>query len=154
MWNEYYRDQDLQDEVEWTNENVLYSAWEKDYFTTARPWQQKGTAPALPIAGVVFPKTVTDGIGLWSNQVGYKTVELDDQAATTHDPVVVDLSSGTTFDVSDIRMAFQIQKWLERNARAGTRYTEFLRAHFGVSPRDDHDCGSWCKGHEPCVGYA
>ena len=120
----------------WTNENVLYSAWEKDYFTTARPWQQKGTAPALPIAGVVFPKTVTGGIGLWSSQVGYKTVELDANAATKNDPVVVDLSSGTTFDVSDIRIAFQIQKWLERNARAGTRYTEFLRAHFGVTPRN------------------
>ena len=40
VWNEYYRDQDLQDEVEWTNEDVLYTAWEKDYFTTARPWQQ------------------------------------------------------------------------------------------------------------------
>ena len=32
---------------------------------------------------------------------------------------------------------FQIQKWLERNARSGVRYTEFLRSHFGVSPRDD-----------------
>lgn len=42
----------------------------------------------------------------------------------------------TTFDVSDLRLAFQTQKWLERNARAGTRYTEFLRSHFGVSPSD------------------
>jgi hypothetical protein len=38
--------------------------------------------------------------------------------------------------VSDLRLAFQTQKWLERNARAGTRYTEFLRSHFGVSPTD------------------
>lgn len=42
----------------------------------------------------------------------------------------------TTFNVSDLRLAFQTQKWLERNARAGTRYTEFLRSHFGVSPSD------------------
>ena len=49
----------------------------------------------------------------------------------------VDLSSATTFDISDLRLAFQIQKWMERNARAGARYTEFLRAHFGVSPRDE-----------------
>ncbi|MCU0456964.1 MAG: hypothetical protein MUE74_11730, partial [Bacteroidales bacterium] len=45
IWNEYYRDQDLQEEVELDNETILLSAWEKDYFTTARPWQQKGTAP-------------------------------------------------------------------------------------------------------------
>ena len=49
----------------------------------------------------------------------------------------VDLSTATTFDIADLRLAFQIQKWMERNARAGVRYTEFLKAHFGVSPRDD-----------------
>ena len=49
----------------------------------------------------------------------------------------VDLSSASTFNVADLRLAFQIQKWMERNARAGARYTESLRAHFGVSPRDD-----------------
>ena len=41
-----------------------------------------------------------------------------------------------TFDVSDMRLSFQIQKWMERNARAGVRYTEFLQSHFGVSPSD------------------
>ena len=50
---------------------------------------------------------------------------------------IVDLSSASTFDIADLRLAFQIQKWMERNARAGARYTEFLRSHFGVSPRDE-----------------
>lgn len=49
----------------------------------------------------------------------------------------VDLSSASTFDIADLRLAFQIQKWMERNARAGARYTEFLQVHFGQSPRDD-----------------
>lgn len=49
----------------------------------------------------------------------------------------VTLENLATFNVADLRLAFQIQKWLERNARAGARYTEFLRSHFGVSPRDD-----------------
>jgi hypothetical protein len=47
------------------------------------------------------------------------------------------LANATTFNVSDLRTAFQIQKWMERNARSGVRYTEFLRAHFAVAPRDD-----------------
>ena len=38
----------------------------------------------------------------------------------------VDLSSASTFNVADLRLAFQIQKWMERNARAGARYTESL----------------------------
>lgn len=49
----------------------------------------------------------------------------------------VDLSNGTTFDVSALRQAFQIQRWLELNARCGVRYTEFLRSHFGISPKDE-----------------
>ena len=43
----------------------------------------------------------------------------------------VDLSNAATFDVNQIRTAFQVQKWLERNARGGVRYTEYLRSHFG-----------------------
>lgn len=42
-----------------------------------------------------------------------------------------------SFNISDLRLAFQLQKWLERNMRAGQRYTEFLAAHFGYSPRDE-----------------
>ena len=49
----------------------------------------------------------------------------------------VDFASAVTFNVADLRLVFQIQKWLERNARAGARYVEFLGAHFGVHPRDD-----------------
>ena len=49
----------------------------------------------------------------------------------------VDLSAATTFNVSDLRLAFQVQKWLERNARGGARYTEFLRMHHGVAPKDE-----------------
>ncbi len=48
----------------------------------------------------------------------------------------VDLANAATFDVNQIRTAFQVQKWLERNARGGVRYTEYLRSHFGVSPSD------------------
>ncbi len=49
----------------------------------------------------------------------------------------VNLANGTTFDVAVLREAFQIQRWLEMNARAGVRYTEFLNAHFGTAPRDE-----------------
>lgn len=48
--------------------------------------------------------------------------------------------SGATFssaDISDLRLASQIQIWMERNARGGTRYVEFLRAQFGTSPTEE-----------------
>jgi hypothetical protein len=47
-----------------------------------------------------------------------------------------DLSSATAATINQLRQSFQIQKLLERDARGGTRYTELLRAHFGVTPQD------------------
>ncbi len=49
----------------------------------------------------------------------------------------VDLAEGTTFDVATLRQCIQIQRWLELNARGGVRYTEFLRSHFGIAPKDE-----------------
>jgi hypothetical protein len=51
-------------------------------------------------------------------------------------PASVDLGQGVSFDVDDLRTIVQVQKWMERNARGGIRYTELLRTHFGVSPSD------------------
>lgn len=47
-----------------------------------------------------------------------------------------DLSAATAATINQIRQAFQIQKLLERDARGGTRYTELVRAHFGVVSPD------------------
>lgn len=48
----------------------------------------------------------------------------------------VDLSSATAATINELRLAFAIQRLLERDARCGTRYTEVLRSHFGVSSPD------------------
>ncbi len=47
-----------------------------------------------------------------------------------------DLSTATAATINQIRQAFQIQRLYERDARGGTRYTEILRAHFGVTSPD------------------
>ena len=188
IYNEYYRDETLIEEVAETNIAILNRCWEKDYFTSALPWQQRGTAPALPISGFTnaefaFMEDGVEGYGLvgtvaadedergptvLSNQydvLGLRggltagngnvnplrvypvsgvtgdrimRVRLDPASSNVlSDNNVVDLSSATTFNVADLRLVFQIQKWLERNARAGARYIEFLGAHFGVHPRDE-----------------
>lgn len=60
IWNEFYRDQDLQTELTNTTEsgadtetnlNLLPVSWRKDYFTTARPWTQKGSEITVPVGG-------------------------------------------------------------------------------------------------------
>lgn len=161
VYNEFYRDETLVNEVVLTNETILSRAWEKDYFTSSLTAQQRGTAPALPISGstnavwsgnitadllwpavnTTSPQTMSHNLaGTNPGSAGTKQLlELGDATIlkTALDNNTVDLSTATTFDIADLRLAFQIQKWMERNARAGVRYTEFLKAHFGVSPTDD-----------------
>lgn len=156
IWNEYFRDDDINGEKDITTAEALAAKmWDRDYFTTARPWAQRGTSPAFPVSGTIDVDP----------QAGYPTFDADDYldkaltlAATSadvqlgtgggptnnaslewNDPKLeVDLSSGAiTIDMADFRLLLNTQRWMERNARAGTRYTSFLNAHFGVSPRDD-----------------
>ena len=154
VYNEYYRDENLQTEVALTNETILNRGWEKDYLTSALPWQQRGTAPALPISGTtnaIFNPSAFVSYGAAFPNVSWyvgtnpsadpRIYGVGSQQATNIRNALnnntIDLSTASTFDIADLRLAFQIQKWMERNARAGVRYTEFLRAHFGVSPRDE-----------------
>ena len=51
IYNEYYRDETLQEETPLDHGVIKNRNWEKDYFTSSLPWQQRGTAPALPISG-------------------------------------------------------------------------------------------------------
>lgn len=58
----------------------------------------------------------------------------------TQDPdnsgLVADLSEATAATIDSLRQAFQIQRLLEADARGGSRYTEIIRAHFGVVSPD------------------
>lgn len=168
IYNEYYRDQTLVPKVPLQQWDWLYRSWEKDYFTSALPWQQRGTAPALPVAisgghaifdGGVQARAAEDGATAFPNNL-YSNVGI----STTAPPGIgvyntttaltfgseqnyrawmnqnhIEASPGdiATFDINTLRLTVQTQKWLERNARTGARYTEHLRAHFHVAPRDD-----------------
>lgn len=70
IWNEWYRDQDLQTPVEFSHASGKEATpgpihalrkvdWERDYFTTARPWPQKGINVTVPVSGAtIAPPTV------------------------------------------------------------------------------------------------
>lgn len=152
IYNEYYRDETLIAEIDITGTDytILNRAWEKDYFTSALTFQQRGTGPAFPIVGsttaewdpadIIFalsdePVRTSNTAArpwLYSNNVNSRQNLEDFLASNT-----VDLSTAAPIDISDLRLGFQVQKWMERNARAGARYTEFLGSHFGVKPTDE-----------------
>ena len=48
----------------------------------------------------------------------------------------VDLSSATAITINSLRSAFALQRFYEKDARGGTRYTEIIRSHFGIISPD------------------
>lgn len=176
IWNEYFRDQNLQTELDITdieNHLILNRNWDRGYFVSALPFQQRGTPPALPVFGtgnadfltppyanlsafnqdtIRFPAVgsthaptpdelaVVGGsvAAAGPNSVGF----VDDETSFDRyfkyltDNNTIAGSSFTGVDIADLRLAWQLQVWMERNARAGARYVEYLDIHFGVSPND------------------
>lgn len=179
VWNEYFRNQNVQNEIEFgygqgqeSSSNIAKifafrkKCWEKDYFTSALPFQQRGQAMLLPIefdrtqaSEVQAPVSVSSareqgadvsyGIVKGSAQASVRSsityASIGEVAAGS--PVSLEgtatINAGDlTFtglsvgSINDFRYCLRLQQWMENNARCGSRYIEQLFAHFGVRSSD------------------
>lgn len=128
--------------------------WEKDYFTAALPWTQRGPVATVPMgteAPVRFkPGTAVSGrlVDTTDGTTSPTNAELQGSGIfkdpgmignLSYDPketLIADLAAATAVDMNTLRRTSAIQRWLENNARGGSRYIEQILAHFGVISSD------------------
>ena len=70
------------------------------------------------------------------NNSGLATVTAQPGSSWLSKSAYADLDSSSIFTINSLRTAFQMQKFYERLARGGSRYTEVLRSFFGVVSPD------------------
>lgn len=135
-----------------------------DYFTSALPAPQKGADVGIGLAGEadVYGNGVTPlikqngltGSGTENQLVyggtvsGYNVLSLQSVGSNSYPThfmtkeegapafAVADLGTASAVTINELRLAFQMQKLLEKDARGGTRYIEILKSHFGVTSPD------------------
>lgn len=175
IFNEWIRDEDLDTELvidtgngndTTTSTSLQNIRWEKDYFTAARPFEQKGPAVSIPVGtsapvrtqptdvvtGVQSPMRMIRGGGTAPNPNVALTFgggsgsarDLDMSglaAASTGGGVYpsnlyADLSAVTGIPVTELRLANAIQRFMEMSSHRGSRYVEYLLSRFGVRSSD------------------
>lgn len=70
------------------------------------------------------------------NSAGTATITAQPGSSWLSKSAYADLDSSSIFTINSLRTAFQMQKFYERLARGGSRYTEVLRSFFGVISPD------------------
>ena len=125
-----------------------------DYFTSCLPFAQKGDSVTLPVGDKAYigidGNDNTKVTAFFTNPAGNQQhgslLQSNDGSTNEHEirglstdenrKLYADLSQATSASINDWRQAFQIQRFLEKDARSGTRYTEKIKGFFGVTSPD------------------
>lgn len=143
IWNEYYRDENLQDPVDIDEDvdgvvdvgsygyllKLQNRAWKKDYFTSALPFAQRGEDIVLPVVRGIAPIELTGRSGSVTNNTLSSA-----QLGTMLDGV--NLNDVNKATIVELRRAIKAQEFLEACARGGSRYIEQIYSLFGVKSSD------------------
>lgn len=174
IYNEYFRDQDIDSELPIsyasgedtvTNYSLARCDWQKDYFTLARPWEQKGPSAVVPISSSGGAITgLTASTKIYANSpftLGNRDFSLTrtlsepryyEWTSTANSPSApsasyssglaakTTVSGNASFElgsmsISDFREAMQLQRFEETRALYGSRYEDY-QAVLGIKSSD------------------
>lgn len=154
IWYDYYRDRNFVADngalpqpsglsVTYGFANLLTRCWEHDYFTSAQTSTQRGAEVLIPMEGAAdLVRSQADGSPADAQKyLGIGTVAGDLAFGDSFNPGVNMESAEIVFEnaevtINDLRRAEALQRWLERNQLAGSRYNESIMAHFGRKTSD------------------
>lgn len=151
IYNEFYRDQDLDTERAMNDQSLARVRWSKDYFTTARPEPQLGESIDVSFSSGSAPVHVQDiGAGQEDNVRAfddvsgeYRDLETDTARLKVgavsnldHRPLYANLAEADGgININDLRQSIALQKIAEARSFFGDRYVDYLR-WYGINPRD------------------
>lgn len=156
---DYYRDRNFTNDTEFlplpsgesdptTSFNLMriyQRAWEHDYFTSAQLTTQRGQEVMMPLSGGtgpnIYDRVTGDPITGANRFIGVDQIV----GVVAGDPVIPVWDNAipaefritnSEISINDVRRAFALQTWMERNQLAGARYPESNMAHFGRKSSD------------------
>lgn len=165
IFNEWIRDEDLDTELTidltsgpdtTTNTTLQNIRWEKDYFTAARPFEQKGPAVTVPLGSQapvmsnnvgggspnLYRRADTGALHAVARTVNHSStgqMSNADGVLSFLDPngrLYADLSAATGIPITELRLANALQRFMEMSSHRGSRYVEYLLSRFGVRSSD------------------
>ena len=159
VWNDWFRDENLQapktidttSGADTTTYALLNRGKKHDYFTSALPWPQKGADVTIPLGTTADVKRYDNATNPYKIMEEGTNTEVPTSQALFGSPLgtsqvyanvdpngtlYADLSDATSATINQLRLAFATQKFLEIQARGGSRYIEVIKNHFNVTSPD------------------